>query len=42
MKYKKGDFFLNKNTYKLYIFNGNEWLEIVPSCELRKINYEQK
>jgi hypothetical protein len=25
----------------VYIFDGNEWWEIVPSCELRKINYEQ-
>lgn len=40
-KPNKGDFFLDKDTHKLYIFDGYEWLEIVPSCELRKINYEQ-
>ena len=41
MTYKKGDIFLDKDTHKLYIFDGNQWWEIVPSCELRKINYEQ-
>ena len=40
MTYKKGDFFLDKDTHKLYIFNGKEWWEIIPSSELRKINYE--
>ena len=36
MNYKKGDIFLDKNTYKLYIFDGNEWWEIVPTSELKK------
>jgi hypothetical protein len=36
MKYKKGDVFLDKDTRKLYIFDGNEWWEIVPTCELKK------
>lgn len=40
MNYEKGDVFLDKDTYKLYIFDGNEWCEIVPKSELRKINYE--
>jgi hypothetical protein len=30
MKYNKGDIFLDKDTHKLYIFDGNEWWEIVP------------
>ena len=36
MKHKKGDVFLDKDTYKLYIFDGNEWWEIVPTYELKK------
>ena len=36
MKYNKGDIFLDKNTNKLYIFDGEEWLEIVPTAELKK------
>jgi hypothetical protein len=40
MKYKKGDVFLDKDTHKLYIFDGNEWWEIVPTCKLRKFNYD--
>ena len=40
MKYEKGDFFIEKDTFKMYIFDGNEWWEIVPIYELRKINYE--
>ena len=40
MIYQKGDIFLEKYTKKLYIFDGNEWLEIVPKCKLRKINYD--
>jgi hypothetical protein len=36
MKYNKGDVFLDKNTLKLYIFDGNEWWEIVPTSELKK------
>ena len=40
MKHEKGDYFLDRDTHKLYIFDGNEWWEIVPSCELRKTNYE--
>ena len=36
MKYNKGDIFLDKDTHKLYIFDGIEWWEIVPTCELKK------
>jgi len=36
MNYQKGDIFLDKDTHKLYIFDGNEWWEIVPTCELKK------
>jgi len=36
MKYQKGDIFLHKYTHKLYIFDGNEWCEIVPSSYLKK------
>jgi hypothetical protein len=36
MKYNKGDIFLDKDTHKLYIFDGSEWWEIVPTCELKK------
>ncbi len=36
MKHKKGDVFLDRDTLKLYIFDGNEWWEIVPTCELKK------
>jgi hypothetical protein len=36
MKYTKSDIFLDKNTHKLYIFDGKEWLEIVPTAELKK------
>jgi hypothetical protein len=44
MKYEKGDYFLDKDMHKLYIFDGNEWLEIVPAfkivrtCKLKKLN----
>ena len=40
MTYQKGDFFLDRYTQKFYIFDGNEWMEIIPTCELKKINYE--
>jgi len=36
MNYQKGDVFLDKHTHKLYIFDGNEWWEIVPSSYLKK------
>ena len=36
MTYKKGDFFLDKNTYNLYVFDGEQWWEIIPSSELKK------
>jgi hypothetical protein len=36
MKYKKGTFFLDKDTHKVYIFDGKEWWEIVPSSYLKK------
>ena len=28
-----GDVFLDKDTNVLYVFNGNKWLEIVPSLK---------
>jgi len=37
MKYKRGDFFLDKDTQKLYIFDGNEWWEVVPDSYLKKL-----
>lgn len=37
MNYKKGDFFLDKDTRKLYIFDGNGWWEIVPDSYLMKL-----
>ena len=36
MNYQKGDVFLDKDTWKLYIFDGKEWWEIVPSSYLKK------
>jgi hypothetical protein len=42
MKYNRGDIFLDKDTHKLYIFDGNEWWEIVPTCELKKHNLSTK
>ena len=36
MNYQKGDFILDKDTYNLYIFDGKEWWEIVPSSYLKK------
>jgi len=36
MKYQKGDMFLDKDTQKVYIFDGNEWWEIVLSSYLKK------
>ena len=36
MTYTKDDFFLDKDTHKLYIFDGNEWREIVPDSYLKK------
>jgi hypothetical protein len=44
IRYTKGDFFLDKNTYTVYIFDGNEWWEVVPDCYLKKLiglDYEQ-
>lgn len=34
MTYTTGDIFLDKNTKKLYIFDGDVWREIVPSSYL--------
>ena len=36
MTYQRGDVFLDKDTHKLYIFDGTEWWEIVPTFELKK------
>ena len=36
MNYQKGNVFLDKDTWKLYIFDGKEWWEIVPSSYLKK------
>ena len=38
MIFQIGDVFLDRYTFQLYIFDGNEWLEIVPYSKLRKIN----
>jgi len=38
MTYQRGDVFLDKDTHKLYIFDGEYWYEVVPNCELRKLN----
>jgi hypothetical protein len=39
MKYEKGDYFLDRDTHELYIFDGNEWWKIIPSCYLKKPDY---
>ncbi len=42
--HQKYDIFLDKDTRKLYIFDGNEWWEIIPDCYLKKMigfDYEQ-
>jgi hypothetical protein len=39
MNYQKGNVFLDKDTHKLYIFDGKEWWEIVPTSELKKPNW---
>ena len=36
MTYQRGDVLLDKDTHKLYIFDGTEWWEIVPTSELKK------
>jgi hypothetical protein len=36
MTYQRGDVFLDKDTHKLYIFDGTEWWEIVPTSILKK------
>lgn len=36
MNFQKGVFFLDKDTLKVYIFDGKEWWEIVPSSYLKK------
>ena len=36
MNHQKGDVFLDKDTWKLYIFDGNGWWEIVPASVLKK------
>ena len=35
MTEQKGEVFLDKDTNVLYIFDGNEWLEIVPTSVLK-------
>jgi hypothetical protein len=39
MNYQKGDFFLDKNTHKLYIFDGKEWWRIVLDLNLKKLDW---
>lgn len=34
MMFTKGDFFLDKNSGELFIFNGEEWLKIIPNAHL--------
>lgn len=36
MTHQRGDVFLDKDTHKLYIFDGTEWWEIVPTSILKK------
>ena len=40
MTEQKGDFFLDKYTNVLYIFDGNEWLKIVPTSVALKKSWE--
>jgi len=35
MTEQKGDFFIDKETNMLYIFNGNKWLEVVLTSVLK-------
>lgn len=35
MTFKKGDFFLDKNSCELFIFNGKEWLKIISNVHLK-------
>ena len=39
MKYKKGDIFLSRDNHKLYIFDGSEWWEIIPTSYLKKFDW---
>ena len=32
--FEKGDFFLDKNSGELFIFNGEEWLKIIPNVHI--------
>ena len=32
MTFEKGDFFLDKNSRELFIFNGKKWLKIIPNA----------
>ena len=38
-RYPKGTMFLDKETLKLYIFDGDQWLEIVPSFDLKPLAF---
>jgi hypothetical protein len=38
--WSKGDFFLDRDTHMLYLFDGEDWFEVVPSYELRRVNFE--
>jgi len=34
MTFKKGDFFLDKDSNELFVFNGKKWLKIIPNAYL--------
>ena len=38
--FNKGDLFLNKHTFDLYVFNGTEWIKIIPLFTTDKNDYE--
>lgn len=36
-RYPKGTMFLDKETLKLYVSDGDQWLEIIPSFDLKPL-----
>ena len=37
-RYPKGTMFLDKETLKLYASDGDQWLEIIPSVDLKALS----
>ena len=35
MIYQQGDIFQDKNTFKLYVFDGEYWIEIKPDSTFK-------